>query len=126
VNGIKKLRNYSLVGLRWAARIYGSLLAVLVLTIAIGEGPPNPFTQPLPVAIELFGMLAMLVGCIVGWKWQGVSALLIIVGISTFHVIERRILLMGSFPLFDLAAILYCLSWLITKLDRHYEKQENS
>ena len=107
MNGIEKLRKYSLVGLRWTARIYGGLLAVSILAIAIGEGPPNPFTQPLPVAIELFGMLVMLAGCIVGWKWQGVGALLIIVGISAFHVIEKRILLMGAFPLFDIAGILF-------------------
>ena len=126
MNGIDKLRKYSLVGFCWTARIYGSLLAVSILAIAIGEGPPNPFTQPLPVTIELFGMLAMWIGCIVGWKWQGVATILIIGGIMTFHIIEKRLWLMGAFPLFDLAAIFYCLSWLITKPDRYYEKQGNA
>lgn len=113
-----KQRKYWVIGIRWVARIFGGLLAVLVLTIAIGEGPPNPFTQPLPVAIELFGMLAMWVGCIVGWKWQGVGALLTIGGIMIFHVIEKRLWLMGAFPLFDLAGVLYLICWWLAKHQR--------
>ena len=119
---IRKLLKCSSIALRWMARILGSLLVILVLTIVIGEGffysgdgLPNPFAQPLPVAIELFGMATMWVGCIIGWKWQGVGAILTIVGIMTFHVIEKRLLLMGAFPLFDLAAILFLFSWLLNK-----------
>jgi len=125
---IQKLQKCFVTVLRWSARIVGGLLAVLVLTIAIGEGffcpgdgLPNPFTQPLPVAIELFGMLAMLAGCIAGWKWQGLGALLIIAGIITFHVIEKRLWLMGAFPLFDLAGVLFLLSWLVGKLRKKDE-----
>ena len=33
---------------RWMARITGLLLVVFVAMIAIGEGMPNPFTQPPP------------------------------------------------------------------------------
>ena len=122
----EKSRKSIAVAIRLTARIYGSLLAALVLMIAIGEGPPNPFTQPLSVAIELFAMLGMIIGCIVGWKWQWAGALLITGGIMTYHIIEKKLLLFGAFPLFDLAAILYCLSWIITKLDRYYEKHKNS
>ena len=119
MNNFAKLRTYLATIIRWTARIFGGALAALMLTIVIGEGLeyglPNPFTQPLPVAIELFGMLAMLAGCIIGWKWQGIAAVLIIAGIMTFHIIEGRLLLMGAFPLFDIAAILYLLAWLSGK-----------
>ena len=33
---------------RWAARIIGALLVILIVVIGIGEGMPNPFTQPPP------------------------------------------------------------------------------
>ncbi len=115
MNSVSRRRKYWAICLRWVARIYGGLLAVLVLMIAIGEGPPNPFTQPLPVAIELSGMLAMVIGCIVGWKQQGLGGLLVISGIMIFHVIEKRLWLMGAFPLFDLAGILFLLSWLLSR-----------
>ena len=115
MNSFAKQRKYWATAIRWSARIFGTALAAMVLTIAVGEGPPNPFTQPLPVAIELFGMLAMWIGCIIGWKRQGIAAVLIIAGIMTFHIIEKRLLLMGAFPLFDIAAILYLLAWLSGK-----------
>ncbi len=124
MNGAQKSKKYCVTTVCWVARIYGGLLAVLVLTIAIGEGffcpgdgLPNPFTQPLPVAIELFGMIDMLIGCIVGWKWQGLGAILVIAGVMTFHVIEKRLWLMGAFPLFDLAGIFFLLCWLLKRKD---------
>ena len=123
MKGIAKQKNYWVICIHWAARIYGALLTALVLTIAIGEGPPNPFTQPLPVAIELFGMLAMLIGCIVEWKWQGLGAILVITGIMTFHVIEKRLWLMGAFPLFDLAGILFLFCWWLGRSLRNRENK---
>jgi len=127
INGVAKQKNYWVSGIRWITRIYSGLLATLILIIAIGEGffypgdgLPNPLTQPLPVAIELFGMLAMLIGCIIGWKWQGLGAILVITGIMTFHIIEKRLWLMGAFTLFDLAGILFLLCWW---LEKNHKKQ---
>ena len=120
MDSIQKFRKYFAVVIRWVARILGGLLAILVLVIfvgesLVGEGPGNPFKHPLPVQLGFVGMLAMWVGCIVGWKWQGVGALLTIGGIMTFHIIEKRLWLMGAFPLFDLAGILFLLCWLLKK-----------
>jgi hypothetical protein len=118
MDSITKQLKYCRICIHWVAGIYGILLAAFVLTIFIGEGffypgdgLPNPFTQPLPVAIELFGTLAVLIGCIIGWKWRGLGAILVIGGITTFHIIEKRLWLMGAFPLCDLAGILFLFSW---------------
>jgi len=123
-----KLRKYCLLTIRWVARIYGSLLAMLILTIAIGEGffypgggLPNPLTQPLSVAIELFAMLAILLGCIVGWKWYGLAGLLVIGGMMVFHVIEGKLWLNWTFGLFDLAGILFLLCWWSGRAKRNGE-----
>ena len=112
----KKSKNYWLTAIRWVARILAGLLAALVLVLVLchafsEEGLPNPLNQPLPVAIELFAMLTMWIGLIVGWKYQGSGAILTIGGIMTFHIIEKRLWLMGAFPLFDLAGILFLLCW---------------
>jgi hypothetical protein len=44
---------------RWTARILGAMLVVFVFAIAMGEGVPNPFTQP-PVIQIGFLALAMI------------------------------------------------------------------
>ena len=123
MSSIQKSRNYGITVIRWVSRILGGLLAALVLFIFVGEilsgeGPGNPFKHPLPVQLGFVGMLAMWVGCIVGWKWQGVGALLTIGGIMTFHIIEKRLWLTGAFPLFDLAGILFLLCWLLKRLQK--------
>ena len=97
--------------LRWTSRIYAALLGGLVIAIAVGEGPPNPFTQPLPVAIELFGMGAVVAGCFLVWKWEGMAAILAIAGMLAFHIIEKKLWLMGALPLFDLAGVLFLFTW---------------
>ena len=114
----KRIVLYCVTVFRWLVRIYGTLLLALVLAIFIGEGPPNPLKQPPGVQLELFGMFAMCVGLVLGWKWQNIGAILILGGIMMYHIVEKRLLLMGAFPLFDLAGILYLLSWLLTKLQK--------
>lgn len=130
MSSVAKYNNWVVV-FRWLVRIYGGLLAALVLALCIGEGGvPNPFAHPLPVVIEFFGISAMLIGIILGWKWHGLGGLLIAAGIVTFHIIEKRLWLGGMFPLFDLAAILYLLSWWLKKLkfampQREYQPGRN-
>ena len=59
-----------MLSLRWSARITGLLLAALVLVMAIGEGPPNPLKQPLSVQVEFAGLTLMLLGFLLGWRWE--------------------------------------------------------
>ena len=61
---------------RWTARIVGILVFLLITAIAIGEsdGLFNPLQQPLAVRVEFLAMLAMWLGLIVAWKWEGVGA----------------------------------------------------
>lgn len=97
---------------QWLIRVYGGLLLGVILLFMVFEGGlPNPLCQPLPVRVEMFGMLVMIVGLIVGWWKQGFGGLLIFCGIMAFHIVEKKILLGGLFPFYDIAAILYLISW---------------
>lgn len=100
------------------ARIFAGLLAGLVLLIIVGEGPPNPFKQSVSVMLELFAVIVMLIGCLLGWKWPGLGGLLIIGGTIVFHIFEKSLLLSGALPLFDLAGILYLLSWFLKMMQK--------
>lgn len=97
---------------QWLIRIYGGLIVGLIFLFLICEGPPpNPFSQPLPVRFEFFGMLVILTGLVVGWWKQGFGGFLIFCGIMTFHIVEKKIVLDGALPFCDVAAILYLISW---------------
>jgi len=116
----QNLRKYGVTAIRWATRILASLLAVFVLVIFVGEslageGPGNPFKHPLPVQLEFVGMLAIWVGMIVGWKWEGVASLLIISGMLIFHITTGKLWLNWTFGLFDLVGILFLLCWWLEK-----------
>lgn len=47
---------------RWAARVMGSLVVLLVVGIGIGEGLPNPLHQPVTVNVPFVALIAMLAG----------------------------------------------------------------
>lgn len=65
------MKNKSLAAVcRWTARIFGALLVVLILVIAIGEGVPNPFTQPLIVQIGFLALALIVTGILTGWRWE--------------------------------------------------------
>ena len=62
--------NHCATACRWAARIIGGLLALTTLLIAVGEGVPNPFMQPLKVQIGFFALALVLAGILAGWRWE--------------------------------------------------------
>ncbi len=118
MDSVMKQEKYWDIGICWAVRILASLLVALVLVIFIGEsffypgeGPPNPFKQPLPVQIEFAGMFAILIGMIVGWRWEGIAAALVLSGVIVFHIIQGKLWLNWVFGLFDLVGLLFLLCW---------------
>lgn len=122
---IQKMQKYCLGIVRWVARILASLLAILVVVIFVGEsffypgeGPPNPFEHPVEVQLEFAAMLAIWIGMIVGWKWEGAAGILILGGMATFHIIEGKVWINETFGLFELAGILFLLCWFLKKLQK--------
>jgi hypothetical protein len=108
------------------ARSLAGLLAALILAIVIineifltaGEGVPSPFGQIIPDGIELFAMLIIFLGLLVGLKWQGIGGILIIAGMIIFHIVERKFLLNGLFGWFELTGILYLISWYLKQISK--------
>jgi len=102
------------LGLRWSARITGVLLVGTVLLFLVGEGPPNPVRQPLPVQIELLGMGLMVVGFLLGWRWEGIGGLVAVFGFALFTATELAVngkLPGGAIPLFAVPGLLYLLAF---------------
>ena len=106
---------------RWTARILGILLVVLMLAIAIGEGVPNPFTQPLAVQVGFLALALIVTGIIAGWRWEFFGGILSTAGWFLFVgsvVGVKRLNLFIS--LLALPGILYLLS----ALSRRHNKRQ--
>ncbi|HNX26640.1 MAG TPA: hypothetical protein PKK48_04460 [Phycisphaerae bacterium] len=102
--------------LRVIAKIYAGVMALLIVMFLVGEnGLVNPFVLPLSTAIKFFCIWAICIGCMAGWKWQGAGGIIVIAGVLVFHIVEKRFWLAGLFPFFDVAGILYLISWLLWK-----------
>jgi len=65
---------------RWTARILGTMQVVSVFAIAIGEGMPNPFTQPLEVQIGFLALAMIFIGILAGWRWELFGGVLSLAG----------------------------------------------
>ena len=83
-------------GVRWFARISGSLVLLFVLVMAIGEWlfmepPPGSSGTLRERDIPLMaGMIVMLAGIVVAWFREGIGGLLMIGGFLPFLVDELR------------------------------------
>jgi len=71
---------------RWTARIGGALLVGVVVCIAIGEGVPNLFTQPVRIQLGFLGLALLLIGILAGWRWELGGGILSIFGWVLFLV----------------------------------------
>jgi len=56
--------------LRWTARVTGTVLAGLMLLLAIGEGVPNVSMQPTVIQIGFFALTLVLLGILLAWRWE--------------------------------------------------------
>ena len=90
-----------ITGIRWFARIVGSILVLLVLAIAIGEmitePPPRATGKITPRDIPLFiGLILMVAGIIVAWFKEGIGGLLTVGGFIIFLV--AHFIFYGNIP----------------------------
>ncbi len=111
--------------LRWIARILGLLLIILVLVFAIPElmSEHKPSAEPTPIAIILVGVI-MLMGLGLAWKWELIGALVSLVGFIGVCILNPDAMKMPMMYLFPLTAMLFLISWKLSKL--HHTKEENT
>src|ERR1039457_5196208 len=64
----------------WTARVAGALLVIFAVVIAVGEGMPNPFTQPLAIQIGFLALAMILIGILAGWRWELAGGVLSLAG----------------------------------------------
>jgi hypothetical protein len=69
---------------RWAARVIGTLLVLLIVMIGIGEGMPNPFTQPPAVQVGFLALALLMIGILAGWRWELTGGVISLAGWCLF------------------------------------------
>lgn len=110
------------VAIRWAARLLGVSLLLLVLAFLIGEGGPNPAEFSPLQAFQSGSLLLALVGLVVLWKWELPGGLLVLGGMLGFYA--ANYLAVGrfpsgwAFPSFYVPGVLAVISWTLARRDR--------
>ena len=105
--------------IRWIPRVVGTLLFVMLIVFAVGEGLPNPMKQPLVVRIELLAMFIMWLGLLIAWKWELIGGVLVLLGYTCFCAVEWQAPnIQFPFGLFLLVSLLYLVSWWSTKREK--------
>jgi len=99
---------------RWTARVLGTLLLLFFGAFILAEGLPPVASQPEGVQLNFAALALMLAGFVVGWKREGVAALLIASGWTLWQISENAIrwnLFQTPLP----AAALYAFCWWATR-----------
>ena len=113
----KKCFSYAIL---WTPRVIGTLLFVMLIVFAVGEGIPNPIKQSLVVRIEMLAMFIMWFGLLIAWKSELIGGMLIFLGYTSFCVLEWQApSIKFPFGLFLFVGLLYIFSWL-SKKDNKY------
>ena len=105
-------------GVRWFARILGSIILLLVLLMVIGE---VLFMEPSPDSTGklgerdipfMTGMIVMLVGIVVAWFREGIGGLLMIGGFIPFLIDELKSGFNAWFlVIFPIIGLLHFICW---------------
>ena len=95
----------------WGTRLLGTLLLVLILTIAIGEGVPNPFHASLRENLLGLALIIMIKGQIVAWKREGIGGILILSGLGLVAVVNHGIPFNEAVGMWLATGLLYLACW---------------
>ena len=105
---------------RWVARILGIVLVGLTLLIAIGEGVPNPLTQPFIIQIGFYALALVLLGILIAVRWELPGSIVSLVGWVVFFVAEKVSVQQAVFIfLLGVPSLLFLSSWF---LRRYHQK----
>jgi hypothetical protein len=96
---------------RWTARIIGIAILGLIVALAIGEGVPNPLRGSFREHLLGIGILTMLIGQIVAWRWEGIGSLLILGGFALFAIVNHGVPVNVVFGPWLVTGLLYLISW---------------
>ena len=108
---------------RWTARSIAALVIALFVFFAIGEGMPNPFTQPPVVQIGFLALAMILAGILGGWRWELAGGVISLAGWCLFvgSVTNFPRGLTWFFWVLAMPGLLYVISAL---LRRHTNKKQ--
>lgn len=106
-------------GIRWAARVLGALLVILVVVIAVGEsisqGMLNPLDLTWSESLLFVAFIVMLLGIIAAWRWDGIGGAVVVVGFIGFWLINfassQRLWMGWVFALFLLVGVMHLFCW---------------
>jgi len=99
------------IGIRMVARFLGSILFLMIIMFAIGEGLPNPLTLSIKEGTTFFTFVVMLSGLVIAWKWEGIGGLTVLCGYILFLIINPHSMALGVITMFPVTGLLFLLYW---------------
>jgi hypothetical protein len=118
---IKNLSISNASACRWIARLIGAFVFLVTVYIAIGQGLPNIFAQPVRVQLGFVALALILIGILAGWRWELSGGIISLAGWCLFllAVLHSPRALNGFIMAMAVPGALYVASAL---LRRHRER----
>ena len=98
------------VFVRWIARTVGLILLILVVTIAIGEGFPNPMSLTSKELTLMAALIMILTGLALGLFHEGWGGLIVLAGYGVFWMFNDMRSL-GTLNAAGLVGAAYLFCW---------------
>jgi hypothetical protein len=103
---------------RWIARtlglLYFAFISWFVVAHALGAGGlPNVWQAQPAVQLDFLALFLMTIGAVVGWRWEGAAALMVLFGTGLWVLVEQHLPWPPGLTL--LIGLLYALTWWHTR-----------
>jgi hypothetical protein len=104
----------------WLARLSALAMAGLILLLAVGEGS-HPAKLRLPELILFVPFFVTWLGLFVGWRWEGLGGILVLVGMAGLYLTHFALTGFGrfphgwAFPAIAVPGLLFLLCWYLRR-----------
>ena len=110
----------------WTARIIGLIRVLIFIWIVLAFLVDPDFGVPQDVLaaerIGFTGVMLIMTGLLVAWKWDGIGALMIFIGYTTFTIVIFN-MLRFAFTIFPIIGAMHGWCWWKKKRDVNGEKK---
>jgi hypothetical protein len=103
---------------RWMARTLGLLYLAVIAIFALAhamspDGLPSIWKMSPAEQLDTLALFLVVVGGVVGWKWEPAAAVMVLFGTGLWLLVERNLLWPPGLSL--LVGVLYAFTWWSTR-----------
>jgi hypothetical protein len=116
-----KSRKNLITAIHWLLKILSGILVVISVIYIAGKGLPDPYLLGMEEALNLIGLIIIILGVILAWIWEYIGGVIILLGfflVFAVNIIFNEVIMPDTmYILYFIIGVLFIISSKLSSRD---------